>query len=418
MGLAIDGRVYAGGATYISSHIKFNFGLIDGKTQEPISSYLINIDELLAPGLYFTTLDKLNELNGFSGFMSDYYGNAPVLIDVPAPNFSGVNTNMYTAFARLCYTQYCEKNNINYDRYTVYSDLHSSGRIPLFRPEELSDFTFTTKYLGALDYAINYIPYSNLPFVTGVYYKGNQVDFLSSSNHSITIYVGGYGVNYSLPNMNNDNYVYMVPHLKGNTGKYIAIRSMEYAGFVFTSNMPTSYGQRGYTFTPVGDPINNKPMTIVWNSSDGNLGLTDNITHDYLSEPGFVSFGVNYNPNAVTAVGMLPYDRPLFIFDTSVSLNHIGVLPNNTYISPDKVRGDNLLYYLPLGKYHLATSGKYTDAPIGIGTTAINAYSPDGGSTVKQELFTDPVRDNNTYHKFARLADSHGNFSSWTSSVC
>lgn len=410
MGLAIDGKVYAGGATYISNDNKINYGLIDGKTHEPISGYLSNIDELLAPGLYFTTLAELNKLNGFASFMYGYSYKAPVLIDVPAPNFISAYQGIYVAFARLCYTQYCEKNSINYGRYSVYSDLCNAGAVPLFRPEELSDFTFITKY-STVDNNINNISYSDLSNITGVCYKGNQVDFLSSSMHSSTIYVGGYGVSYSLPNTNRDNYVYMVPHLKGNTGKYIAIRPLEYPYLVSTNNLPQSYGQRGYTFTP-----DNDHKTIIWDKKDSNLNLVNNITYSYLLEPGCISFGVDYNPNAFTAIGMPPYDEPFFILDTFVSLNHIGVLPDNTYIKPNDVEDtSNSLSYLPLGKYRLFSS-KYTDCPIESGTTAINVYSPDGGSTVKQELFSDPALDNNTYHKFERLVDSKGNFSDWLSS--
>lgn len=417
MGLAIDGKVYAGGATYISDDIKVNFGLIDGKTQEPISCYLSNINEILTPGLYFTTLDVLNRLNGFKNFMHDYYYNAPVLVDVSAPNFSLVNTSIYVAFARLCYTQYCEKNNIDYNRYTVYSNLRGS-EIPLFRPEELSDFTFTTIY-SAVDYDIKDIPYSELPYITGVYYKGNQVDFLSVNtpeySSPTTIYVGGYGVNYYLP---YTGYVYMVPHLQGNTGKYIAIRPLESASFVYTANIPSSSGQRGYTFTPVGDP-NNDPMTIIWYTKDRYLNLVNNITYSYLLEPGLISFGVDYNPNAVTAVGMQPYDKLFSLPNSFAQLNHIGVLPYKTYISPNTVNyvseGDSSSCYLPLGKYRLYAAQKYANAPLDTGMTAINAYSPDGGITVKQEIFSDPALDSSTYHKFERLADSKGNFSSWSS---
>ena len=423
MGIAFNGKVYSNGVTPLMSGFPVDIGFVDiSSATLPIKRVNVtSILELLKPGIYKTNLANLQTFNKFNGFLENAFdipaGDVPVVIFVPSNNLMEITTPAARALALLAYTQY-HKGESNINLYNAYNEM-SSMLIPEFSLDELKDFKFSTKLYPDSSQcdSIGMFDLSTIQKIVSVQYKGKTVLFCQPSNRdsSMILYVGGYGFKVYYPH----NVIYMKSY--DAHGRFISVRRYEEPLLKAVSGSDGNY-QRGYGFPGCPDPKypNGTTYTLAWSTYNPLFQYDDDIPHDYTRETAVnVSFGLPYNPYIPIAIGEAPFFEKITLGSSFETLNHIGIPCDfngkfSTTMQIGNVDCSGYTYSaLPTGEYKFYSTYSIDNVPISSGLTGLKVYTPDDGTTIIQEAFSDPTRDVNSYHRFKRLCDSKGNFSGW-----
>lgn len=423
MGIAFNGKVYSNGVTPIGSGTPVDIGFVDiSSATLPIKRVNVtSILELLKPGIYKTNLGNLQKFNNFNGFLEHAFDisayDVPVVIFVPSNNLMDMTSPTAKALAFLAYTQY-HKGDSNTNLYNAYTEM-SSMLIPEFSSAELKDFKFSTKLYPDSSQcdSIGMFDLSTIQKIVGVQYKGKTVLFCEPANRdsSMILYVGGYGFKVYYPH----NVIYMKSY--DAHGGFISVRRYEEPLLKAVSGSDSNY-QRGYSFPGYPDPKNpnGTTYTLAWNTYNPFSQYDDNIPYDYTHTIDVnVSFGLPYNPYIPITIGEAPFFEKITLDSSFETLNHIGIPCdiNGKFSTTMRIAdvdyslGD--YFSLPTGEYKFSSTYSIDNVPISSGLTGLKVYTPDDGTTIIQEAFSDPTRDVNSYHRFKRLCDSKGNFSGW-----
>ncbi|QHJ83168.1 MAG: hypothetical protein [Bacteriophage sp.] len=420
-GFAFNGKLYPTGVTPIdggkygsfSSDVGFSKVFSDGLKPNPIIPN--SIFDLVAPGIYSTKLNNLNDMDGFLWFMngcfSDNY-DVPVLIFVPDTRFKYIddNTGINKHLLLLHYSQFHEKKGDLYDRDAVYNAL--SGN---FIPElSIADMQHLSYVIGSNNTDIGDITKNDIADIISnkltvkVKYDDRYIEFYSTVPTSyVQLYVGGYGFKAYYP----QDYILLA--YSGYNYKYILIKSYEQL-FTTTIGGVACY-KRNYKFTST---TNNK--TIGFHTPDPYVPTTDNNIVPYTYEHQsniLVSLDVPYNPEIYTIIGEKPFEEKIELSSQFRTLDNIGVghvagkVSSTTWASHIRNYSD-VDDCLPLGEYILSDKNSLTNAPVSNGMYTLNVFSAGNGSMIQQVL-TDPGVAQ--YNKYTRSwSVTNGAYGSWS----
>lgn len=419
MGFAFNGKAYSNGVVPISRNIAVDIGFREvsgGIKISPIAPK--SICDLIVPGAYSTNLSELKTMDGFNGFMGNCFStpdtNVPVLILVPQQVVRQVSEyDIKKQLILLHYSQYCEANNVSYNREAVYNAL-SDKPVPELNIDDM-------KHLSYKEYGGNYKKVSigdvniedfiNNKIEYNIYYDNSLIFFYTVQPTAyITLYVGGYGFKVYYP----ANYVF----LNIDTNEYILIRRCETPYITQYTNKLDSY-QRNYTFT--GYQTSSGSFTLAWMRPDpdklssDNGGITSTYENQGITE---ISVGIPYNPIIHTIFGQGPFTERITLASNLSSFNNVGAAHVGSYNVADityafRVQNDlGVDKCLPLGEYLLPFTNSIGDAPVNSGTYSLNVFSAGNGSLVQQVL-TDPGVTE--YNKYTRsLSKTNKAYGSWS----